>query len=320
MNLDSQVTTFSGDSSQDISTVFWSLWQQYKNDLYHCCFKWMNYNPTDAEDALSRAMLKAWEKVQKYEGKIPNFKAWLTRLTRNLCIDTHRDLAATKVENIEAIASVEEIELVSLHDTPLGAVERDEKNMVVRRAIDNLPQKMRETFILHFYQELSHQEISQQQNISYQNVSKRISQARAILRKELRGYWMGDDSTDGEESPKKEESKKRVPVEASAIETIILSAVEEQVEIVVSEEPQEVAPSQPQRESVMVVAQCDRKLEFKQNAFRWFEATLYIWQLTQALIKTQYRNFSVVSKLDQLHSHQFWRVWMDSGGYWVFSI
>jgi hypothetical protein len=85
-------------------------------------------------------------------------------------------------------------------------------------------------------------------------------------------------------------------------------------------EPQEVAPSQQQRESVMVVAQSDRKLEFKQNAFRWFEATLYIGQLTQALIKTQYRIFSVVSKLDRLHSHQFWRVWMDSGGYWLFSI
>ena len=322
MNLDSQVTRFSGDRLEDISTVFWSLWQQYKNDIYRCCFKWMNYNPTDAEDALSLAMLKAWEKVQKYEGKITNFKAWLTRLTRNLCIDIHRarDRAATKVENIEAIASVEEIELVSLHDTPLGALERGEKKMVVRRAIDNLPQKMRETFILHFYQELSHQEISQQQDISYQNVCKRISQARAILRKELRGYWMGDDSTDGEESPKKEESKKKVRVEASAIETIILSAVVEEVEIVVSEEPQEVAPSQPQTESVMVVAQCDRKLEFKQNAFRWFEATLYIWQLTQTLIKTQYRNFSVVSKLDRLHSHQFWRVWMDSGGFWLFSI
>jgi RNA polymerase sigma-70 factor (ECF subfamily) len=310
MNLDSQVTRFSGDRLEDISTVFWSLWQQYKNDIYRCCFKWMNYNPTDAEDALSLAMLKAWEKVQKYEGKITNFKAWLTRLTRNLCIDIHRarDRAGTKVEKIEAIASVEEIELVSVHDTPLGALERGEKKMVVRRAIDNLPQKMRETFILHFYQELSHQEISQQQDISYQNVCKRISQARAILRKELRGYWMGDDS------------KKRVRVEASAIETIILSAVVEEVEIVVSEEPQEVAPSQPQTESVMVVAQCDRKLEFKQNAFRWFEATLYIWQLTQALIKTLYRNFSIVSKLDRLHSHQWWRVWMDSGGYWLFSI
>lgn len=322
MNLNCQGSVFSRDRQEDTSTVFWSLWQQYRDGIYRCCLKWMNDNPTDAEDALSMVMLKAWEKVQKNAGEITNFKAWLTRLTHNFCIDIHRsrDRAAKRVENIEAIASVEQIELVSLDDTPLSVLERDEKKIVIRRAIDNLPQKMRETFMLHFYQELSHQEISQQQDISYQNVSKRISQARAILRKELRGYWMGDDSTDGEESPKKEESKKRVRVEASAIETIILSAVVEEVEIVVSEEPQEVAPSQPQRESVMVVAQSDRKLEFKQNAFRWFEATLYIWPLTQALIKTQYRNFSLVSKLDQLHFHQCWRVWIDSGGYGLFSI
>jgi len=46
--------------------------------------------PTDAEDALSRAMLKALEKVQKYAaGEISNFNAWLTSLTRNLSVRGH---------------------------------------------------------------------------------------------------------------------------------------------------------------------------------------------------------------------------------------
>ncbi len=67
---------------------FWWLWQKYRHYLHSCCLKWMGGNPTDAEDALSRAMLKAWEKVQKYAGKISNFKAWLTTLTHNLCMDT----------------------------------------------------------------------------------------------------------------------------------------------------------------------------------------------------------------------------------------
>jgi RNA polymerase sigma-70 factor (ECF subfamily) len=47
----------------------------------------MSY-PTDAEDALSRAMLKAWEKVQKYSAlEIANFKALLTTLTLKFCVD-----------------------------------------------------------------------------------------------------------------------------------------------------------------------------------------------------------------------------------------
>ena len=58
------------DRPSDIGQIFGQHWQQYREYLYRCCIKWMG-NPTDAEDALSRAMLKAWEKVQKYaSGKI----------------------------------------------------------------------------------------------------------------------------------------------------------------------------------------------------------------------------------------------------------
>ncbi|MGB3514373.1 MAG: RNA polymerase sigma factor [Microcoleaceae cyanobacterium] len=121
------------------------------------------------------------------------FKAWLTKLTYNLCVDIHREhiRSANKVENIEDYASAEEQELVSVEERPDFAMEAEEKRIVIRRAIDNLPRRMRETFILHFYQQLSNQEIAQQQNISYDNVCKRISQARKILQKDLREYFIG---------------------------------------------------------------------------------------------------------------------------------
>lgn len=97
------------DYSEEIGKEFWLQWQQYRDTLYHCCLKWMG-NPMDAEDALSRAMLKAWDKVQQYAGEITNFKAWLTSLTHNLCIDIHREhsRSANRVEDIEGYASSEE--------------------------------------------------------------------------------------------------------------------------------------------------------------------------------------------------------------------
>lgn len=101
-------------------------------------------NPTDALDALSRAMLKAWEKVQKYAtGEIANFKGWLTRLTHNLCVDIHRERSrgANRVENIEVYASQEEQGLVSFDATPLSAMDTAEKTMVIRRAIALLTDK-----------------------------------------------------------------------------------------------------------------------------------------------------------------------------------
>ena len=177
---------------------FWQLWQEYRDYLYARCLKWMGGNPMEAEDALSRAMLKAWEKVQQYAGKISNLKGWLTRLTHNLCVDIHREHSrgANRVKDIEAIP--EEKELISFEDTPFRSLETEEKKMVIRRAINNLPKRLRETFISHFYQQLSYQEISQQQEISYVNVCKRISQARKILREELRGYFIVENETDTE--------------------------------------------------------------------------------------------------------------------------
>ena len=269
--------------SEELGKGFWQQWQQYQDYLHRCCTKWMGGNQTDAEDALSQAMLKAWEKVQKYAGEITNFKAWLTTLTRNLCVDIHRERSrgANRVEDIEGYASFEEQGLVRSEDTPESAMETGEKRVVIRRAIDNLPSRLRETFILHFYEELSHQEIVEQQGISYQNVCKRISQARKILRQELRGYLIGEDGTDRDksvpptatESAIGEMSQGNAPVEPIAGETVLSVAVEA-VESVVGEEAIEVACDVQHSESAPVATTSDGKLEVKKDNCRYVEAAL----------------------------------------------
>ncbi|MCT7989050.1 RNA polymerase sigma factor [Laspinema olomoucense] len=176
--------------------AFWQLFQPCQNYLLRCCLKWTNGNLTEAEDLLSQGMLKAFKKAQKYAETIENFKSWLTTLTRNFWFDLKRRPCANQVEDIEVYAEREEVGLVAVDDTPESALERDDKNRVIRAAIDELPTKMRETYCLHFHEELSPQEIVERQGISSQNVYKRISQARAILAKELRGYFIEEDVTE----------------------------------------------------------------------------------------------------------------------------
>ena len=149
--------------SDEKEKVFWLLWQQYQDHLYRCCLKWMNGNRTEAEDALSRAKLKAWEKMQKLAQKIVNLKAWLTRLTNNFCIDIYweRVRGAHRVENIEAIVSGEEIGGIFQSDSFLCALEKNAKKSVISCAINQLPARLRETFMLHFDRELSDPEIAQ---------------------------------------------------------------------------------------------------------------------------------------------------------------
>jgi RNA polymerase sigma-70 factor (ECF subfamily) len=184
--------------TQDIDSAFWKLWQQHQDYLYRCCSKWMG-NPTDAEDALSRAMLKAWEKVRDCTDDIKNFKAWLTKLTYNLCADIHRDRnrSAVGVDSVETIPIGSQTELISQEETPVRAAMQRELELFFRAAIDELPDRLRETFILHFESGLSYPDIAEQLNICYDNVRKRISQARAILRQRFNENF-GEDGTDSD--------------------------------------------------------------------------------------------------------------------------
>lgn len=258
-------------SSEELEKGFWQQWQQYQDYLHRCCIKWMGGNPTDAEDALSRAMLKAWEKVRNGADVITNFRAWLTTLTRNLCIDMHRERnrGAYRMESLEAIAEREKEELVSVYDTPGCAALQGELETQIHRAIEDLPERLHSPFFLHFILEKSYQDIAQQLAISYDNVRKRISQARAILRKQLNGYLGGVDNATFDLSgrlllalPLPDAGKSaEATVQESVLGKALASSGElEGVGIVAALEPEDAAPFVVQSVPAIVAAQSDEEI------------------------------------------------------------
>ncbi|MEG4802368.1 hypothetical protein QUB63_20940 [Microcoleus sp. ARI1-B5] len=63
------VVSYLNEGVKDIlSRNLWHLGQQERGYLYRCCVRWRD-NPKDAEDALSQAMMKAWEKVGEGVGQ-----------------------------------------------------------------------------------------------------------------------------------------------------------------------------------------------------------------------------------------------------------
>ncbi|NET11764.1 MAG: sigma-70 family RNA polymerase sigma factor [Okeania sp. SIO1H6] len=259
-----------GQGNSDLTSVFWEQWTEYQDQLYRCCLKLMNSNLTDAEDALSQAMLKAWEKVQKFAGKIDNLKAWLFKLTRNLCIDIirQRSQGAVGVDDIEWVGDSGEMGVASAVELPEQVLEKDERSVVIRRAIASLPERMRETFILHFYQELSYQEIVERQGISIDCVYKRISQARKKLKGMLSRYFIDFDGLvlgterklgDGNESCQKQEDLANVSVqEISATPGV---SGEEQKWEELEEVSADIAPENSQGLETMTVLVSDECIE-----------------------------------------------------------
>ena len=133
--------------------AFWQLWLLYQDYLYRRCQMWMGGNHTDAEEALSQARLKAWEKLPKYAEKITNTKAWLTRMTHNLCVDLHRERQrrAKNTDSLEEIALTAPHIVASNSDSPESAILHHELKFYIRRAIDALPPRLRDPWILLYY-------------------------------------------------------------------------------------------------------------------------------------------------------------------------
>lgn len=183
--------------SQGDCSAFWELWQQHQDYLYHRCLRSMGGNYINAEEAFSQATLKAWDKLPDYAGKITNVRAWLTRLTHNLCVDIHREhrRRAMAIESIEEIVVRGNEAVISSFDSPDSAILRNELRLYIRHAVDSLSSRLRTPFILRYYHQISYQDIAQQLALSVDNVYKRIQQARKILRLRLRRYLSGlDDS------------------------------------------------------------------------------------------------------------------------------
>ena len=178
-------------------TDFWQLWQQHQDYHYSRCLQWMGGNANDAEDCLSRAMLKAYQKWPDYAGKITNPKAWLTRLIHNFCMDIHRKRKRSEqvIDNIEEMKFADNATLTSSVESPESDICRREMRAYLYHTINALPPRLRDPFILRYCQEKSYRHIANQLVISEENVYKRVQQARSILQKQLNKYLAGEDDT-----------------------------------------------------------------------------------------------------------------------------
>ena len=199
-------------NSQTDRTNFWAVWSQHRNYFYARCLHWMNGNAVDAEDLLSQAMLKAWDKWPKETEKIANPKAWIARIIHNLCVDFHRQ-HKRKSQNIETLEEMKSTQILGWIDSPEGKSFYQELRLYLRQAIETLPIKLRDAFILHHYQEKSYKEVAQQLSVSEDAIYKRVQRAIAFLRQQLSAYVLDEDnecSSFSQSSTKPERSIKKV--------------------------------------------------------------------------------------------------------------
>jgi len=167
--------------------AFWKLWQLHRSYLFGICAKHAGGINEEAEDVLSRAMLRAFEKMPAYASRINSPKAWLTRLTVNLCVDMFRESKrrSSKTTNLDDLTGADAQPVLSRGDSPEEALLRLEVRSQLDGALNDLPAQVRGPFVLHFTEEVTCEDVGKAFSITAANVRKRIQRARYLLRQKL---------------------------------------------------------------------------------------------------------------------------------------
>lgn len=133
-----------------------------------------------AEDVVQDCFVRLVERQQA--GNMPaDIKAYLYAAVRNACIDQLRRVRPiapdVQPEDLDGPITDEEAQERSLHEAELWT------------AIDTLPQRCREVFLLSKRDRLKYREIAERLDISEKTVEHQVSKALKILRRQVKDFF-----------------------------------------------------------------------------------------------------------------------------------
>lgn len=145
----------------------------------------------DALDLTQETFLSLYSALDGFRGEA-QFSTWVFTIARNLRTQWFKrqnrinQLTDGPAESISTVTCQDE-ELVIIDSEPssLDQFMHKEVLMRLRKAIEELPDKMRECLMLRLYHDLKYQEIADIMNISIQTVKAHLSQAKQKLREKL---------------------------------------------------------------------------------------------------------------------------------------
>lgn len=155
----------------------------HKDRIYSQAYYFLGNRP-DAEDVTQEVLLRAWQNLDAI--RKPTVKAWLMRVTHNLCIDTLRRHKAQQVVRTPETSDGCEMGLpLVAEDDPQVNAEESELRRHLLQAIQRLPVRLRSVIIMRELQDMTYEEISSALDLPLNSVKVYIHRGRKLLRAAL---------------------------------------------------------------------------------------------------------------------------------------
>jgi RNA polymerase sigma-70 factor (ECF subfamily) len=146
-------------------------------------------NDAEAEDAAQDTAIKVYLNLKNFRGD-SQFRTWVLSIARNEGLGRLRKAVTRKEDSLDAETDDQTGDytpavLTSWREIPSEALERQELGVMLRTAIEGLPEIYRNVVVLRDIEEMDVRETATALGISEGAVKVRLHRARALLQREL---------------------------------------------------------------------------------------------------------------------------------------
>lgn len=162
-----------------------SLYDRHSKYLFTIIY-YIVKDRSEAEDVLQEVYLQIWEKIEFYDDSLGSPLAWMTRLTRNKCIDRLRSKSfrsRSEEMDIEKFFDLSEEKSSSNPEKVTDAV-RDRNEIV--KALKSLAENQRELIEYAYFKGYTQSELAEHFKIPLGTVKTRMRSAMMQLRTKLK--------------------------------------------------------------------------------------------------------------------------------------
>jgi len=167
--------------------AFNDLVRRYEKRVFNFAYR-MAGNYDDASDVAQEAFIRVFNAINTFRGEA-NFTTWLYRIVTNVYLDERKKRKSHLHTSLQDFVELEENTVTrQVEDTapsPESVVERVERDEMLNRAIQELPEYQRIMVVLYHTQGKSYEEIAGIMRLPIGTVKSRLNRARLALKERL---------------------------------------------------------------------------------------------------------------------------------------
>ena len=171
--------------------AFEQLVRQYDRQVFRIA-QHITQNREDAEDIVQDSFLKAYEKIDQFQGN-SKFSTWLIRIAVNESLMRLRKRKTARTVSMDEDVHTEEgsipRDFADWSPNPEQIYGQSELAEILRKTIQGLPEGFRSVFVLRDVESLSTEETAEMLGLSVPAVKSRLLRARLQLRDRLSRHF-----------------------------------------------------------------------------------------------------------------------------------